>query len=63
MDSELLVKQIKRVYRIKSANLKPLWEKAQHILKQLDSYRVTHVQRELNKEADSLAKKAIKFMR
>lgn len=60
LDSELLVKQIKGLYRIKSVSLKPLWEKAQYILKQLDSYRVTHIQRELNKEADSLARKAIK---
>lgn len=60
LDSELVVKQIKRVYRIRSTNLKPLWEKAQSILKQFDSYKIIHVKRELNKEADLLAKKAIK---
>lgn len=63
VDSELLVKQIKGLYKVKSANLKPLWKKTQDILKQLDSYKITHVQRELNREADLLAKKAIKSVR
>ncbi len=64
LDSELLVKQMKGVYRIKSAKLRPFWEEARNILKQFDSYRITHVQRELNKEADLLAKRAIKnFMK
>jgi ribonuclease HI len=62
VDSELLVKQIKGLYKVKSTNLKPLWKKTQNILKQLD-YRITHVQRELNREADLLAKKAIKSVR
>lgn len=60
LDSELLVKQIKGIYRIKSAKLRPFWEKARNILKEFDSYKITYVQRELNKEADLLAKKAIK---
>lgn len=60
LDSELLVKQIKGVYRIKSAKLKPFWEKARDILSQFGSYKITHIQRELNKEADLLAKNAIK---
>ena len=61
LDSELLVKQIKGIYRVKSAKLRPFWEEAQKILRQFDSYKVTHVRRELNKEADLLAKKAIKI--
>lgn len=60
LDSELLVKQIKGVYRIKSAKLKPFWEKARDILNQFGSYKITHIQRELNKEADLLAKDAIR---
>lgn len=63
LDSELLVRQIKGIYKIKSVNLKPLWEKARGILKQFNNYRIIHIQRELNKEADSLAKKAIKSVR
>lgn len=64
LDSELLVKQINGIYRMKSAKLRPFWEEARNILKQFDSYRITHVQRGLNKEADLLAKRAIKnFMK
>lgn len=59
LDSELLVKQIKGVYRVRNTNLKPFWEEAQSILKQFDSYMITHVRRELNKEADLLAKGSI----
>ncbi len=60
LDSELLVRQIKGVYRISSANLKPLWQKSKNMLREFDNYRMTHVPRELNKEADLLAKKSIK---
>jgi len=63
VDSELLVKQTKGLYKVKSANLKPLWKRTQDILKQLDSYKITHIRRELNREADLLAKKAIKSVR
>jgi ribonuclease HI len=59
LDSELLVKQIKGVYRVRNTNLKPFWEEAQSILKQFDSYMITHIRRELNKEADLLAKRSI----
>ncbi len=59
LDSELLVKQIKGMYRVRNTNLKPFWEEAQSILKQFDSYMITHVRRELNKEADLLAKRSI----
>jgi len=60
LDSELLVRQIKGVYKVKSNNLNALWERAQNLLKKFDNYRVIHIPRELNKDADSLAKKAIK---
>jgi len=60
LDSELLVKQIKGIYKIKSAKLSPLWAEAQKILKLFDSYKITHIQRKLNKKADNLAKKAAK---
>ena len=60
LDSELLVKQITGVYKIRSPHLRPLWEKSKLILEQFDNYRVMHVQRELNREADLLAKNSIK---
>ncbi len=62
LDSELLVRQIKGVYRISSANLKPLWQKSKNMLREFDNYRMTHVPRELNKEADLLAKKSLRVV-
>jgi len=60
LDSELLVRQILGVYRVKNPNLRLRWVEAKNILEKFDYYRVTHVRRELNKEADLLAKKAIR---
>jgi len=63
LDSELLVKQINGIYKVKHSNLIPLWTKAKSILKDFDHYIVKHVPRELNKEADSLAARAAKIGR
>lgn len=60
LDSELLVKQIEGIYRVKSHHLKRLWIQAQNILRRFQGYTITHVQRDLNKEADSLAREAIR---
>lgn len=59
MDSELLVNQLSGVYRVKNRNLKPLYEKARALLRYFENYTISHVRREMNKEADSLAKGAI----
>jgi ribonuclease HI len=59
-DSELLEKQLNGVYRVKSETLRPLWYETQNILNQFETCTVSHIQREMNKEADLLAKKAAK---
>ncbi|RJQ18484.1 MAG: reverse transcriptase-like protein [Nitrospiraceae bacterium] len=59
MDSELLARQINGLYRVRNEKLIPLWVQAKNILKDFDSYTVTHVPREMNKEADSLARRAV----
>ncbi len=58
-DSELLVKQIIGEYKVKSENLKELNSTAAGLLKKFSYFEIQHIRRELNKEADSLAKKAI----
>jgi ribonuclease HI len=58
VDSELLARQINGIYRVKHANLIPLWTKTMNILKSFSHYTVTHIPREMNKEADSLARRA-----
>lgn len=60
LDSELLVRQINGIYKVKNKNLIPLWEQAINMLKDFDDYKVIHVRREMNKEADSLARQAVK---
>lgn len=58
-DSELLVKQLKGEYKVKSDNLKELNHKAANLIKSFSFFKIEHVRREFNKEADKLAKKAI----
>ena len=58
-DSELLVKQMRGQYKVKSADLQPLYERAQKMSKAFDSFRIDHVYREQNREADALANEAL----
>jgi ribonuclease HI len=60
LDSELLERQINGIYKVKNENLMPLWVRAKDLLKEFDDYRVVHVRREKNKEADALARQAVK---
>jgi ribonuclease HI len=58
-DSELLVKQMRGQYKVKSADLGPLFERAKKMSQALDSFRIDHVYREQNREADALANEAL----
>jgi len=58
-DSELLVKQMRGQYKVKSADLKPLFERAKKMSQALASFRIDHVYREQNAEADALANEAM----
>jgi ribonuclease HI len=58
-DSELLVKQMNGEYRVKSEDLRPLYEQARQLAAQFDSFRITHIPREQNKRADQLGNKAL----
>jgi|SRR5208337_2420293 len=59
-DSELMVKQIKGYYKVKSSNLISLHEKAVSLLKDFKEFTIVHIPREKNQKADVLAKHAIK---
>jgi ribonuclease HI len=59
-DSELVVRQINGRYKVKNANLKQLYQKVVELTGKLDSFTITHVPRNLNKEADRLAGEAIR---
>jgi len=58
-DSELLVRQIKGVYKVKNATLKELHGRAKQLIAQLDWFSIDHALREQNREADRLANEAM----
>jgi len=58
-DSELMVKQINRVYKVRSGDLKPLYERAVALCRAFDSFTIEHIYRKDNPEADGLANEAI----
>jgi ribonuclease HI len=58
-DSELLVKQMKGLYKVRREELAPLYERAKKMSAALDSFRIDHVYREHNREADALANQAM----
>jgi probable phosphoglycerate mutase len=58
-DSELLVRQMQGRYKVKSADLKPLHERASKLARQLEYFAIEHVPREMNREADGLANVAL----
>ena len=58
-DSELMVKQMKGLYRVNSPDLRPLWEEAKRRVAQLERFEIQHVLRGKNKRADALANQAM----
>lgn len=58
-DSELMVKQMKGQYKVASPGLKPLWEEAKRLSRQLEKFEMGHTLRGGNKEADRLANEAM----
>jgi len=58
-DSELVARQLQGTYKVKSAELKGLYERAKSLISQLESFSVQHVRREKNTEADRLANHAL----
>lgn len=58
-DSELLVKQMRGQYKVKSEELKPLFERAKKMSQTLEMFRIEHVYREQNREADALVNQAL----
>ena len=59
LDSELIVKQLKGEYRVRSRALAPLAQRAVRLLSEFRSARLEHVPRERNAAADRLANEAI----
>jgi len=58
-DSELLVKQMKGQYKVRSEALLAIYGEAKALIRKLDRFEIRHVLRHLNKDADRLANAAM----
>jgi ribonuclease HI len=58
-DSELLVRQIKGIYKVKNATLQDLHGRAKELIAQLQWFSIGHALREHNRDADRLANEAM----
>lgn len=61
-DSMLVCEQIKGNFKVKNKNIYPLFVLAKNLISKLDSFQITHIDREDNQEADELAKAATGFL-
>ena len=57
-DSELLVRQMLGHYKVKSPDLRPLFERAKKMASTFEVFRIDHVYREQNSEADACQRSA-----
>jgi probable phosphoglycerate mutase len=58
-DSELMVKQMKGQYKVRSEALLAIYGEAKALVRKLDRFEIRHVLRHLNKDADRLANDAM----
>jgi len=59
-DSELLYRQIKKIYKVKNPNICGLYNQALHLMSGFREVSIRHIPREQNIGADKLATKAVK---
>lgn len=59
MDSQLVVQQMNGNYKVKNANIKPLFQEVRRIADQFKHFSISHIPREENALADSLANQAM----
>jgi len=58
-DSELLVRQLNGQYKVKSALIRPLYERAVALTEEFSSCSIRHVTRDKNEKADALVNQAL----
>ena len=59
LDSELIVRQLEGLYRVKQSELKPLWQQATELAESLESIKFVHIMRTDNALADGLVNVAL----
>jgi phosphoribosylglycinamide formyltransferase-1 len=62
-DSQLLVRQINGEYKVKSEQIRPLFQQVLEMLDRFEDWKVQYVCRERNKEADKLVNQALNLGR
>ncbi|MGA7630170.1 MAG: ribonuclease HI family protein [Terriglobales bacterium] len=58
-DSELMVRQMKGIYKVRNPDLRKLYDEAQQLVRRLEHFEIRHAMREQNKTADRLANEAM----
>jgi len=58
-DSELMVRQMNGIYKVKHPELRKLYDEAQQLVRQLQHFQIRHALREHNQIADRLANEAM----
>ena len=59
-DSELVVNQMNKKYKVKDADIKDLFDKSNSLIEKFKSVKIVHIPREENLRADKLANNAFK---
>src|SRR5271166_5981070 len=54
-DSELMVRQMKGIYKVRHPELRKLYDEAQRLVRGLEHFEIRHAMREQNQTADRLA--------
>jgi ribonuclease HI len=58
-DSELMVRQMKGLYKVRHPELRKLYDEAQQLVRRLEHFEIRHALREHNRIADRLANEAM----
>ncbi len=58
-DSELLVRQINGIYKVRDGKLQTLYNEAKRLISGFDHFKIDHITRDKNSRADALANEAL----
>ena len=59
LDSQLIVRQVQGLYKVKNKALQPLFSQVKELLKKFEKFEISHIPRSENKRADQLANQGI----
>jgi ribonuclease HI len=58
-DSQLVIRQLSGIYRVRNEGLRPLFERAKSLLARFRRVELRHIPREMNAAADEMSNRAI----